>query len=80
MDQRGRITGQTRAPGAYLIAAKLCEDDDVPVLRTVMCELRLPGEKKVHWHDWKRYPPPESGRRKLPTQRHARIARSDPRS
>ncbi|GAA4825538.1 hypothetical protein [Tomitella cavernea] len=39
-----------RDPGTYLIAAALCEADDVPALRAAMSELRLPGEKKVHWH------------------------------
>lgn len=39
-----------RDPGAYLITAALCEDDDVPVLRAAMSELQLPSEKKVHWH------------------------------
>lgn len=39
-----------RDPGTYLIAAALCEEEDVPALRKVLNGLRLPREKKVHWH------------------------------
>lgn len=37
-------------PDAYLLAAILCEDDDVAELRKTMENLRI-GESKVHWHD-----------------------------
>lgn len=36
-------------PGAYLLAAVLCDDNDVAELRTTMANLRI-GESKVHWH------------------------------
>ncbi|NKR30189.1 hypothetical protein GS538_09055 [Rhodococcus hoagii] len=39
-----------RDPHTYLITAALCEDAEVATLRKVMEELRLPHEKKVHWH------------------------------
>ncbi|MGV9949216.1 hypothetical protein [Rhodococcus aetherivorans] len=39
-----------RDPNTYLIAAALCEEEDVPELRKTMEALRLDGEKKVHWH------------------------------
>lgn len=35
--------------GAYLLAAILCEDDDVAELRRAMECLRI-GEAKLHWH------------------------------
>ena len=36
-------------PGAYLLAAVLCEDDDIADMRTTMEGLRI-GESKLHWH------------------------------
>lgn len=36
-------------PGAYLIAATLCEEEAVPEIRVVMEDLRI-GELKLHWH------------------------------
>ncbi|MED5815222.1 hypothetical protein VST63_22915 [Mycolicibacterium sp. 050232] len=36
-------------PGAYLLAAVLCEEDDTAELRKAMEGLRI-GEKKLHWH------------------------------
>lgn len=39
-----------RDPNTYLLAAALCEDDDVPTVRKAMESLRLGHEKKVHWH------------------------------
>ena len=39
-----------RDPHTYLMAAALCEEDDVPEWRKTMESLRLDGEKKVHWH------------------------------
>lgn len=36
-------------PGAYLLAAAMCEDGDIADLRTTMDSLRI-GEPKVHWH------------------------------
>lgn len=39
-----------RDPGTYLISAALCDEDDVPALRKAMNGMRLPREKKVHWH------------------------------
>lgn len=36
-------------PGAYLLAAVLCNDNDVAELRRTMQDLRI-GESKVHWH------------------------------
>jgi hypothetical protein len=37
-------------PGAYLLAAVLCDDGDVAELRKTMEDQRI-GETKVHWHD-----------------------------
>jgi hypothetical protein len=37
-------------PCAYLLAAVLCDDDEVAELRKTMEVLRI-GESKVHWHD-----------------------------
>lgn len=39
-----------RDPHTYLVAAALVEDTDVPDIRKTMEELRLSGEKKLHWH------------------------------
>ncbi|EHI43297.1 hypothetical protein OPAG_06572 [Rhodococcus opacus PD630] len=39
-----------RDPDTYLIAAALCDEDDVPEIRKTMESLRLTTEKKVHWH------------------------------
>jgi len=39
-----------RDPDTYLIAAALCDEDDVPDVRKTMESLRLATEKKVHWH------------------------------
>lgn len=39
-----------RDPNTYLMAAALCEEEDVPEWRKAMLDLLLPGEKKVHWH------------------------------
>lgn len=39
-----------RDPDTYLIAAALCEEEDLPQWRKTMVDLQLPGEKKVHWH------------------------------
>jgi hypothetical protein len=36
-------------PGAYLLAAVLCEDDDVAEMRKTMEGLRI-GEPELHWH------------------------------
>lgn len=36
-------------PGAYLVAATLCDEADVPELRKAMESLRI-DEPKVHWH------------------------------
>jgi hypothetical protein len=36
-------------PGAYLLAAVLCDDDHVAEMRRAMDELRI-GEPKIHWH------------------------------
>lgn len=36
-------------PGAYLLAATLCDDDDVAELRKTLEGLRI-GETKLHWH------------------------------
>lgn len=36
-------------PGAYLLAATLCEDDDVAEMRKTLEDLRI-GEAKLHWH------------------------------
>lgn len=36
-------------PGAYLLAATLCEDDDIPEVRKTLEGLRV-GEAKLHWH------------------------------
>ncbi|TQR85665.1 DUF3800 domain-containing protein [Mycobacterium hodleri] len=36
-------------PGAYLLTAVLCEDDDVDEMRKTMDGLRI-GETKLHWH------------------------------
>jgi hypothetical protein len=36
-------------PGAYLLAATLCDDDDVAELRGTLESLRI-GEAKLHWH------------------------------
>ncbi len=36
-------------PGAYLLAAVLCEDDDIDGMRKTMEGLRI-GEPKLHWH------------------------------
>ncbi|MFT9830916.1 hypothetical protein ACM0CU_24150 [Mycobacteroides abscessus subsp. abscessus] len=36
-------------PGAYLLAATLCDDADIPVLRKTLEDLRI-GEAKLHWH------------------------------
>ncbi len=36
-------------PGAYLLAAALCDESDVPELRKSMEGLRI-NEPKVHWH------------------------------
>ena len=36
-------------PGAYLLAAVLCDDDDVADMRRAMEELRI-GVPKIHWH------------------------------
>ncbi|WP_254661162.1 MULTISPECIES: hypothetical protein [unclassified Gordonia (in: high G+C Gram-positive bacteria)] len=36
-------------PGAYLMSAALCDEDDVDTLRNAMEVLRL-AEPKVHWH------------------------------
>ncbi|GAB19486.1 hypothetical protein GOEFS_087_00030 [Gordonia effusa NBRC 100432] len=36
-------------PGAYLLTAMLCEEDDLAELRAAMEDLRI-GEPKVHWH------------------------------
>lgn len=36
-------------PGAYLLAAVLCEDDDIAGIRKTMDGLRI-GEPKLHWH------------------------------
>ena len=35
-------------PGAYMLGAVLCDEDDVPELRKTMDGLRI-GESKVHW-------------------------------
>jgi len=40
----------SRDPNTYLMSAALCEEEDVPEWRKTMLDLRLPGEKKVHWH------------------------------
>lgn len=37
-------------PHTYLVAAALVDDDDIAVVRKSMDDLRLDGEKKVHWH------------------------------
>lgn len=37
-------------PGTYLLSAVLLDDGDEQVARTAMAALRLPGEKKLHWH------------------------------
>ncbi|WP_276022015.1 hypothetical protein [Mycobacterium barrassiae] len=37
-------------PGAYMLGATLCDEDDVPELRKMMEALRMIGEKKLHWH------------------------------
>ncbi|MFD7011690.1 hypothetical protein [Rhodococcus jostii] len=39
-----------RDPDTYLIAAALCDEDDVPDVRKTMESLRLATEKKVRWH------------------------------
>lgn len=36
-------------PGAYLLGAVLCDDEDVHAMRTTMEDLRI-GEPKLHWH------------------------------
>lgn len=36
-------------PGTYLLAAALCDEDDVALLRKSMENLRI-GEAKLHWH------------------------------
>lgn len=36
-------------PGAYLLAAVLCEDDEVAHMRKTLEALRI-GEPKLHWH------------------------------
>ncbi|WP_307857465.1 hypothetical protein [Mycobacterium sp. SM1] len=36
-------------PGAYLLAATLCDDEDVAELRKTLEDLRI-GEAKLHWH------------------------------
>lgn len=36
-------------PGAYLLAAALCDDDDVAGMRKTLEGLRI-GEPKLHWH------------------------------
>ena len=36
-------------PGAYLLAACLCEDDHVSEVRKTLAGLRI-GEPKLHWH------------------------------
>ncbi|MDM2402112.1 hypothetical protein PP613_23545 [Mycobacteroides abscessus] len=36
-------------PGAYLLAAVLCEDDEVAHMRKTLEGLRI-GEPKLHWH------------------------------
>ncbi|WP_083298518.1 hypothetical protein [Mycolicibacterium grossiae] len=36
-------------PGAYLLTAVLCEEDDVDEMRKTMDGLRI-GEPKLHWH------------------------------
>lgn len=36
-------------PGAYLLAATLCDDEDVADMRKTLEELRI-GEAKLHWH------------------------------
>ncbi len=36
-------------PGAYLLAATLCDDDDVAEMRKTLDALRI-GEAKLHWH------------------------------
>ncbi|WP_079626376.1 hypothetical protein [Mycobacteroides abscessus] len=36
-------------PGAYLLAAVLCEDDEVTHMRKTLDVLRI-GEPKLHWH------------------------------
>ena len=36
-------------PGTYLLAAVLCEEDDIANIRQTMDGLRI-GEPKVHWH------------------------------
>ena len=39
-----------RDPNTYILAAALCEEDDVPAVRKAMESLRLGHERKVHWH------------------------------
>ena len=36
-------------PGAYLLAACLCEEDNVSEVRKTLAGLRI-GEPKLHWH------------------------------
>ena len=36
-------------PGAYLLAACLCEEDHVSEVRKTLAGLRI-GEPKLHWH------------------------------
>lgn len=36
-------------PGAYLLAAVLCDDDDIADMRKTLEGLRI-GESKLHWH------------------------------
>ncbi|TLG18128.1 DUF3800 domain-containing protein [Nocardia cyriacigeorgica] len=40
----------SRDPDTYLVAAVLIDSGDVPPVRCAMDALRLPDEKKVHWH------------------------------
>jgi len=37
--------------GVYLLAAALIEDIEEGAAREVVAGLRLPGQKKLHWHD-----------------------------
>ncbi|MFI2220324.1 hypothetical protein ACH47B_26895 [Rhodococcus sp. NPDC019627] len=39
-----------RDPNTYLLAAALCDEEDVPTVRKAMEALRLGHETKVHWH------------------------------
>lgn len=51
VDESG--SDQRRDPGTYILAAAITSEASEDHMRQAMVRLRLPGQRKLHWHDEK---------------------------